>query len=143
METNRSKSKLLLQNAAHFNETKLEEFIVKRSNIPKEFLSDFFNLGGNTYGDSYKNINFNDVVKWLDVQKNHLKRLLKDNFKVMDDYTEERILIKNKKRGANYVSKIMLTPDCFKVGLRIENRTKFYFLFCNPILINRNALYFY
>ena len=81
---------------------------------PKEFLSDFFNLGGNSYGDTYKNINFDDVVKWLDVQKNHLKRLLVANFKIMDDYTETKFLVKNKKRGANYVSKIMLTPDCFK-----------------------------
>ena len=95
-------------------ETKLEDFIVKRSNIPKNFLKDFFNLGGDSYGDTYKNINFEDVVKWLDIQKNHLKRLLVANFKVMDDYTEEKILVKNKKRGANYVSKIMLTPDCFK-----------------------------
>ena len=95
-------------------ETKLEDFIVKRSNIPKDFLRDFFNLGGDSYGDTYKNIDFDDVVRWLDVQKNHLKRLLVANFKVMDDYTEEKILVKNKKRGANYVSKIMLTPDCFK-----------------------------
>ena len=95
-------------------ETKLEDFIVKRSNIPKNFLKDFFNLGGNSYGDTYKNINFDDVVKWLDINKNNLKRLLVSNFKIMDDYTEEKILVKNKKRGANYVSKIMLTPDCFK-----------------------------
>jgi hypothetical protein len=46
----------------------------------------------------------------LDVQQNHLKRLLKDNFKVIDDYTEEKILVKNKKRGTNYISKIMITP---------------------------------
>jgi len=32
-----------------------------------------------------------------------LKRLLKDNFKIIDDYTEEKILVKNKNRGANYV----------------------------------------
>jgi phage anti-repressor protein len=73
-----------------------------------------FNLGGNSYGDTYKNINFDDIVEWLDVQKNHLKRLLTNNFVILDDYTEEKILVKNKKRGANYVSKIMLTPDCFK-----------------------------
>lgn len=36
-------------------DTKLEDFIVKRSNIPKDFLKDFFNLCGNTYGDTYKN----------------------------------------------------------------------------------------
>jgi phage anti-repressor protein len=95
-------------------ETKLEDFIIKRSNISKDFLRDFFNLGGDTYGDTYKKINFDDVVKWLGVVKNNLKRLLKDNFNIMDDYTEEKILVKNNKRGANYVSKIMLTPDCFK-----------------------------
>ena len=69
----------------------------------KEFLSDFFNLGGNSYGDTYKNIIFDDVVKWLDVQKNHLKRLLKNNFKVIDDYTEEKILVKNKKEGTCFL----------------------------------------
>ena len=95
-------------------ENNLEDFIIKRSNIPKDFLIDFFNLGGDTYGDTYKNINFDDIVKWLNVQKNHLKRLLISNFKIMDDYTEKKVLIKNNKRGANYVSKIMLTPDCFK-----------------------------
>lgn len=92
----------------------LEKFIAKRSNIPKDFLKDFFNLGGDTYGDTYKNINFDDIVKWLDVTKNNLKRLLIANFKIVDDYTENKVLIKNKNRGANYVSKIMLTPDCFK-----------------------------
>ena len=44
-------------------ENKLEDFIVKRSNIPKKFLQDFFNLGGDSYGDTYKNINFDDIVK--------------------------------------------------------------------------------
>jgi phage anti-repressor protein len=105
-------------------ESKLEDFIVQRSNIPKKFLKDFFNLGGDTYGDTFKNINFEDVVKWLDVQKNHLKRLLKDNFKIIDDYTEEKILIKNKNRGANHVSKIMLTPDCFKELCMISQTDK-------------------
>ena len=62
----------------------------KRSNIPKDFLIDFFNLGGDTYGDTYKNINFDDIVKWLNVQKNHLKRVLVSNFKIMDDYTEKK-----------------------------------------------------
>ena len=95
-------------------ETKLEDFIVKRSNIPKQFLKDFFNLGGDSYGDTFKNINFDDIVNWLDINKSNLKRILVANFKIIDDYTEEKILVKNKKRGANYVSKIMLTPNCFK-----------------------------
>jgi hypothetical protein len=74
-------------------ETTLEDFIVKRSNIPKDFLTDFFNLGGDTYGDTYKNISFDDVVKWLNINKNNLKRLLVSNFRIMDDYTEEKILV--------------------------------------------------
>ena len=102
----------------------MEDFIIKRSNIPREFLKDFFNLGGNSYGDTYKNINFSDVARWLQINKNNLKRLLVANFKIMDDYTEERILVKNKNRGANYVAKIMLTPDCFKELCMISQTEK-------------------
>jgi phage anti-repressor protein len=105
-------------------ENTLEDFIIRRSNIPREFLKDFFNLGGNTYGDTYKSIDFDDVVKWLDVQKNHLKRLLINNFILMEDYTENKILIKNNNRGANYVSRIMLTPDCFKELCMISQTNK-------------------
>ena len=39
--------------------SRLENFITKRSNIPVEFLEDFFNLGGDSYGDTYKNIFIN------------------------------------------------------------------------------------
>jgi hypothetical protein len=77
-------------------ETKIVDFIVKRSNIPNEFLRDFFNLGGDSYGNTFKNINFDDVVKWLDVQKNHLKRILIDNFKIMDDYNQEVLIMYQK-----------------------------------------------
>ena len=31
----------------------LVDFIVKRSNIPNEFLRDFFNLGGDSYGNTF------------------------------------------------------------------------------------------
>ena len=37
-------------------EANLEDFIVKRTNISRDFLRDFFNLGNNTYGDIYINI---------------------------------------------------------------------------------------
>ncbi len=42
----------------------------------------------------------------------------------MEDYTEQKILIKNNNRGANYVSKIMLTPDCFKELCMISQTNK-------------------
>jgi hypothetical protein len=93
---------------------KLEDFITKRCDISKDFLRDFFNLSGNSYKNTYKNIDYNDVVKWFKVQKNQLKRNLTKKFKKMSDYTEEKILVKNKNRGANYMSKIILTTNCFK-----------------------------
>ena len=30
----------------------LEDFIIKRSDIPKDFLIDFLNIGGDTYGQT-------------------------------------------------------------------------------------------
>jgi len=93
----------------------MEEFILKRTTISKKFLHDFFNITGEKYRDALISINFDTVVKWLDVEKKNLKRLLVGNFIKDIDYTEERILIKNKNgSGANYVAKIMITPDCFK-----------------------------
>jgi hypothetical protein len=93
----------------------MEEFILQRSTISKKFLNDFFNIAGERYRDNVISVKFDIVVEWLGVQKNHLKRLLVDNFKKDVDYTEEKVKVMNKnRRGANYVSKILITPDCFK-----------------------------
>ena len=93
----------------------MEKFILERSTISKKFLNDFFNIAGEKYRDNVISINFNIVVDWLEVEKKNLKRLLVDNFKKDVDYTEEKVKVMNKKgKGANYVSKILVTPDCFK-----------------------------
>ena len=93
----------------------MEEFILQRSMISKKFLHDFFNIAGEKYGDNVISINFNIIVKWLEVEKKNLKRILVANFKKDIDYTEEQIKVKNKNgKGANYVAKILVTPDCFK-----------------------------
>jgi phage anti-repressor protein len=93
----------------------MEEFILQRSTISKKFLRDFFNITGKKYNDNVISIKFDTIVKWLEVQKNHLKRLLVKNFKKDIDYTEEKIKVLNKgNHGSNYVSNILVTPDCFK-----------------------------
>jgi len=93
----------------------MEEFILQRSMISKKFLHDFFNITGEKYRDNVISINFNVIVKWLEVEKKNLKRILIANFKKDIDYTEEKIKVKNTNgKGANYVAKIMVTPDCFK-----------------------------
>ncbi len=98
----------------------MENFILERSTISKKFLYDFFNIAGEKYRDNVISIKFDNIVDWLDVQKNHLKRLLVDNFKKDVDYTEEKVKVMNKKgKGANYVSKILVTPDCFNFNKNI------------------------
>jgi phage anti-repressor protein len=93
----------------------MEDFILKRSTISKKFLNDFFNITGERYRDNVVSIKFEIIVKWLEVEKKNLKRLLVDNFKKDVDYTEEKVKVMNKNnRGANFVSKILITPDCFK-----------------------------
>jgi len=93
----------------------MEEFILQRTTISEKFLHDFFNIAGDKYCDNVISINFNIIVKWLEVEKQNLKRLLVSNFKKDIDYTEEQIKVKNKNgKGANYVAKILVTPDCFK-----------------------------
>ena len=98
----------------------MEEFILQRSMISKKFLYDFFNIAGEKYGDNVISINFNIIVKWLEVEKQNLKRILVTNFKKDIDYTEDKIKVKNKNgKGANYVSKILVTPDCFNFNKNI------------------------
>jgi hypothetical protein len=98
----------------------MEKFILERSTISKKFLNNFFNIAGEKYRDNIISINFNIVVDWLEVEKKNLKRLLVDNFKKDIDYTEEKVKVMNKKgKGANYVSKILVTPDCFNFNKNI------------------------
>jgi phage anti-repressor protein len=92
----------------------MEEFILQRTTISKKFLRDFFNITGEKYNDNVVSIKFDTIVKWLNVEKKNLKRLLVKNFKKDIDYTEEKVKVMNKNRGSNYVSKILVTPDCFK-----------------------------
>lgn len=120
----------------------MEEFILQRSTISKKFLRDFFNITGEKYNDNVVSVKFDTIVKWLDVQKNHLKRLLVKNFKKDIDYTEETIKVMNKdNRGANYVSKILVTPDCFKDICMISmtekaKEVRFYYKTVEKLLID-------
>lgn len=103
----------------------MEKFIRQYSKIPKTFIKDFFNIAKESYDDDDMVIKFDIVVKWLGVQKNHLARLLFSKFEKNYDYTLTKIKVHNKKRsGANYVNKILLTPDCFKELCMISQTAK-------------------
>lgn len=91
----------------------MEEFLNKFSTIPKKFLSDFYFITKETYKENELVVDFDIVIKWLQVRKQHLKRLLINNFEEGFDYT---IDIKNRKRqfGSTIYHQIMITPNCFR-----------------------------
>jgi len=57
----------------------MENFLKKYSNVPTEIMTDFFNISNENYRDNEVIIDFSKIVKWLEVRKDHLKRLLLTN----------------------------------------------------------------
>lgn len=103
----------------------MEKFLKRYSTVPNDFIDDFFNISKEIYIDSDFVINFDTITKWLNVRKDHLKRLLIKHFEEKMDYTITTIKQNNTVRsGANYVEKIMLTPDCFKELCMVSQTAK-------------------
>lgn len=93
----------------------MENFLKKFSNVPNGFIEDFFEIADERFNDDELMIDFDVVVKWLNVQKGHLKRLLVSHFSERYDYVITTIKKKNENGpGSNYVENIKITPDCFK-----------------------------
>ena len=103
----------------------MKKFLKKFSKVPNGFIEDFFNISKERYNDDELSIDFNIVVKWLNVQKAHLKRLLIAHFEEKYDYI---VYVEKKKNqngpGANYVDNIWITPDCFKELCMISRTAK-------------------
>jgi phage anti-repressor protein len=91
----------------------MEKFIKQFSNVPNEFVTDFFNISKEDYNDNDFSIDFEKVVKWLGVLKGNLKTLLVNNFEEKYDYTIKTIIVKGKNNNT-HKDLIMLTPDTFK-----------------------------
>lgn len=100
----------------------MEEFLLKYSKLPREFIIDFFKIAKIEYSDNDLVIEFYVICKWLNVRKAHLKRLLVSKFENDYDYkiTIEKVKNKNGK-GANYVENILLSSDTFKELCMISN----------------------
>ena len=91
----------------------MEEFLKKFSDVPNEFIDDFFKIVKEEYNDYERIIDFDVVVKWLNVRKDNLKKLLINNFDDKYDYEIEKRIYK-RSSGKTHEEKIMLTPNCFK-----------------------------
>lgn len=93
----------------------MEEFLLKYSSAPKEFIIDFYDIAKERFDDNDIVIRFDSVVKWLDVKKGNLKQKLIADFVENIDYNIEKRKIPHKgKSGATHVEIIKITPDCFK-----------------------------
>lgn len=67
---------------------KLESFLIKNSDISKEFINDFFGFQKKKLYEEYKpfTIDLEDVAYWLESTKSHLKETLNSNYSNNLDY---------------------------------------------------------
>lgn len=94
----------------------MEKFLKKYSTVPNGFIEDFFDISKEIYNDDELSINFDKIVKWLDVTKGNLKRLLiNSGFTENYDYISRNVIVKNNANNRSHtVEEIYVTPDCFK-----------------------------
>ncbi|ARF11875.1 hypothetical protein Klosneuvirus_3_10 [Klosneuvirus KNV1] len=103
----------------------MENFLKQFSVLPKKFVDDFFVIAKEHYDDSEKVIDFDIVCKWLEIRKDHLKKVLIGNFEKDYDY----IITKKQKKqitgvGLTTYHDIRITPNCFKELCMISSTTK-------------------
>lgn len=103
---------------------KTTDFLKKYSLINSKFIDDFYsfyNEGKNEYDFT---IDLQNISFWLDVKKEHLKRLLESNFIKNQDYIETKQTIKGKGRGASNTKTVLLTYTCAKLLCMISKCEK-------------------
>jgi len=103
---------------------KTTEFLKKYSLINSKFIDDFYsfyNEGKNEYDFT---IDLQNISFWLDVKKEHLKRLLESNFVKTQDYIETKKTVKGKGRGASNTKTVLLTYTCAKLLCMISKCEK-------------------
>ena len=89
----------------------LELFLKKYSSISNKFINDFFSLYTIETNDTDIIINFDNLVIWLDIRKDSLKRTLLDSYIINIDYQITKI--KSTKAGKPK-EEILITSDCCK-----------------------------
>jgi phage anti-repressor protein len=92
----------------------MEDFLKKYSDLPKEFIKDFYSIVKEDVEDTLFCIDFDTVVKWLNSRKDNVKKVLKKHFSLNYDYTSEVKKIIKFDGGATRKEIIKITPECFK-----------------------------
>ena len=102
---------------------KITEFLKKYSLVDNNFIDDFY-----TFYDDGKNeydftISLELISNWLNVRKDHIKRLLKNNFTENQDYIINKVT-GLKGIGKNNVKLVLLTYSCSKLLCMISKSEK-------------------
>jgi phage anti-repressor protein len=90
------------------------DFLKKYSNVPNNFLDDFFNLiNYKELESTEKIIDLDQIIKWLDINKHKAKETLKKSYRKNIDYIIKKVY-KPKGKGGQNCEQILLTIRCFK-----------------------------
>jgi hypothetical protein len=90
------------------------DFLKKYSNVPNQFIDDFFSLMDyREFESSEKMVDLDKVVKWLGINKHKAKETLIKSYRKNIDYTITKT-IKPTGRGGQKREIILLTIRCFK-----------------------------
>ena len=89
----------------------LQSFLKKYSSISNTFIDDFFSLYTNNTTDNDLVINFDNLVKWLHMRKDNLKKTLISSYIKNIDYKIKKIASKTPGKPRE---EIMITADCCK-----------------------------
>ena len=90
------------------------DFLKKYSNVPNQFIDDFFSLMDyRDFESNEKIVDLDKVIKWLDINKGMAKKTLTNSYRKNIDYIIKKV-IKPKGKGGQNAEKILLTIRCFK-----------------------------
>ena len=115
------------------------DFLKKYSTIPNQFLDDFYKIFNHTTINSNEiNIDLDNVIKWLDIQKHGAKTTLLKSYKKNIDYQIKRV-IKKKGTGGQKREIITITVNCFKkicqlTKSKMGNQVRDYFIQVESLL---------
>ena len=107
----------------------LEDFLIQKSKINKDFIKDFFGFQKINEYSKYApfTISLDDVVFWLETAKDKLKKTLVNSYLKLVDYKQIVVLPprgeQDLSHGGHNKDTILLTPDCFKL-LCMRSKTK-------------------
>lgn len=103
---------------------KITDFLKKYSVINTKFIDDFYSFYNESKNEYDFTIDLSNISFWLDVKKEHLKRLLESNFIKNQDYIENKETVKGQGRGASNTKIVLLTYTCAKLLCMISKCEK-------------------